>query len=307
MNIFKLSNNDSLTINSHNNGLFFNFSKIDSNLKKILVIVKDYNNTECFRRELEIKNLSAQLRIDGVPTGTYELNIYVFNEEQNLFWPYLCNHEIIINIDMSYNISFVTPRPLLNNTMVLGDVSRKEKSFIDRCLEATPYIQKDDPQIVSLAKHITTGKLFPYLKVLAIHDWVASNIYYDIDAYNSGKYKELDPSALGVLSSRKSVCQGYSNLSIALLRSIGIPAYAQYCFALGMSSKGNWTNNNNMEAPANHQITLALSNNKWLIMDETWDSTNKYENGQYIKGDRVLHKYFDTTIKFISATHRFIL
>lgn len=307
MDTFKLSNKDSLTINAHNNSLLFNLSKIDSNFKKILIIVRDYNNTEYFRKELEIKNLSAQLKIEGVPIGTYELNIYVFNEEQNLFWSYLCNHEIVINIDMSYNVSFITPRTLLKNTMVIGDVSRKEKSFIDSCLEATPYIQKDDPQIVSLAKHITAGKLIPYLKVLAIHDWVASNIYYDVDAYKSGKYTELDPSALGVLASRKSVCQGYSNLSIALLRSIGIPAYAQYCFALGMSSKGNWANKNNMEASANHQITLAFTNNQWLIMDETWDSTNKYEKGQYIKGDRVLHKYFDTTIKFISATHRFTL
>ena len=90
MDTFKLSNKDSLTINAHNNCLLFNLSKIDSNFKKVLIIVKDYNNTEYFRKELEIKNLSAQLKVDGVPIGTYELNIYVFNEEQNLFWSYLC-------------------------------------------------------------------------------------------------------------------------------------------------------------------------------------------------------------------------
>lgn len=305
MDTFRSSNNDSLIIQSVKDKLYFNISKSESKFHHILIIISDYNNRECLKTELHIQNYSANLSISGIPPGNYELNVYVYNESKKMYWPYFCNHEIVINISHNAFVSFLPPKPLLYNSILYGDLSRKDDFFIIKCLEATPFIQKDDLRIISLAKHITSGKLFPYLKVKAIHDWVAENIYYDLDAYYSGNYTELDPSALGVLSSRKSVCQGYSNLSIALLRSIGIPAYAQYCFALGVSSKGTWINNCNMSASANHQITLAYANKKWLIMDETWDSTNKYQNGRYIKGDGVSHKYFDTTISFISATHRF--
>ena len=86
-------------------------------------------------------------------------------------------------------------------------------------------IQSNDPEIVSLANFIISGSSGDYAKARAIHDWVASNIYYDVDlgSVSAGPVHE-GKSALDVLNSKRGICDGYTNLTIALLRAVGIPA-----------------------------------------------------------------------------------
>ena len=165
-----------------------------------------------------------------------------------------------------------------------------------------------EPEIAILSRNITIGLLSNYQKILAIYDWVASEIYYDFDSLNNGTYVKNDHSALGVLKSRKTVCQGYTNLMVALLLAIGIPAKGLSCFSLGISTNGGWELEENLMAESNHIIPIAFYSNRWIIMDVTWDSDNEFINGKFIKksGIKVSRKYFDTTLEFISNTHRFI-
>ena len=118
----------------------------------------------------------------------------------------------------------------------------------------------------------------------------------------------MDSSALGTLSSKKSVCQGYSDLSVALLRAAGIPAMALSCFALGISIEKKWTPQILGSTETNHCITAAFGekHKRWMIMDITWDSDNEYVNGTFKSksGLGKHHKYFDVTIPFLSFTHR---
>ena len=61
------------------------------------------------------------------------------------------------------------------------------------------------------------------VKIRKVHDWVASNIWYDYDGLASGA---AHTDEKGALEDRRAVCWGYANLTAALLRSLGIPATA---------------------------------------------------------------------------------
>ena len=127
-----------------------------------------------------------------------------------------------------------------------------------------------------------------------------------MDALISGNYQNMDTSALGTLQSKRSVCQGYSDLSVALLRAIGIPAIGLSCFALGISTDKKWTPHILNSTETNHRITAAFTQNRCLLMDITWDSDNEYKNGVFgnKSGMGRTYKYFDVTIPFLSFSHR---
>ena len=159
-------------------------------------------------------------------------------------------------------------------------------------------------EIVSKAYEITKWCFTDYSKALAIHDWIAENIYYDWDSYTNCK---IDYSKLGkasqVFSRKLAVCAGYSDLAVSMLRSLGIPAFSQSCYALGFSTSGRWTDKN-VHNQSNHAITMVYLQKRWMIMDITWDSQNKYQHGSFQQKGHVDHRYFDPTLQYFSNTHK---
>ncbi len=83
-------------------------------------------------------------------------------------------------------------------------------------LQATDMVQKDDPEIASLASSLTASANTEYAAVSSILNYVADNIKY---TYNPPKY-----DAIYTLKTRTGNCQNFAHLSIAMLRSVGIPA-----------------------------------------------------------------------------------
>ena len=147
---------------------------------------------------------------------------------------------------------------------------------------------------------MTKGKTSAYDKLIAVHDWVASNIYYDYDALRSGGGWPVD--AAETLRMRRTVCEGYANLATAMLRANGIPAKTIIGYAL-YDNEDSWNLSNMYGDRANHAWTQAFVNGRWILMDVTWDSDNSYENGAY-HTSKALHTYFDSTLEFFSYTHR---
>ena len=149
--------------------------------------------------------------------------------------------------------------------------------------------QSDDPSIVAQAETITGGISGDYEKAKAIHEWVCRNI-----SYGSGRTIAAD-----VLQDRVSVCEGYTNLTVALLRASGIPAKYAHGFALGSTGRKRpevFYDISNTEA--NHAWTEAFVDGRWIIMDTTWDSTTgRYRTGNY--------KYFDISLREISKSHKY--
>ncbi|MBU3101776.1 transglutaminase domain-containing protein [Clostridium sp. DSM 17811] len=56
---------------------------------------------------------------------------------------------------------------------------------------------------------------------------------------------------------------------------------------------------------SNHAWNEAFVDARWVIIDTTWDSTNRYKNGIFMKGD-IRHIYVDPTLKVFSLDHKII-
>jgi len=163
-------------------------------------------------------------------------------------------------------------------------------------------IQSDDPEIVALAETITKDINNDLQKAKAIHLWVAGNIFYDRDLYN---YKVFDIDAIKyryergystyVLQNKRGVCDGYASLTVALLRAAGIPA--KYIPGYGY---------NNRSSIEGHAWTEAYVDNKWINMDTTWDSKNKYENGNFSDKQAPGSSWFNVPDKEFSRTHMYL-
>ena len=203
-------------------------------------------------------------------------------------------------------IGSIIARTFENNKRIFIELN--EKFFRDYNSNIVPTSQFIPDEIVKLAHKITRFSYSNYEKILAVHDWVASNIYYDYDSLSDNSYIHQKRDALSVVNRKRTVCAGYSELAVTLLRAVGVAAVNMDCFALGGSTCGDWEVPSNMEDEANHVVTFAYADDRWLMMDVTWDSDNEYRNGNYGKksGYGVSHQYFDCTLAFFSYTHRFI-
>ena len=174
---------------------------------------------------------------------------------------------------------------------------------ISEALKSTPSIESDKSDIKELAKRITANAEKDYDKIRKIHDWVCSNIVYDTDKLRSSS---TVPYAAGkVLESKSAVCLGFSTLTAALCRSVGIPCNVVSGYALGVGEDTEWSVETINTEEQNHAWNEAYVDGRWVIMDTTWDCPNKIENGERITGE-VSHIYFDANIDFFSTNHKII-
>ena len=91
----------------------------------------------------------------------------------------------------------------------------------------------------------------------------------------------------------------------ALCRAEGIPCNVVTGYALGVSGDTKWTDENIATDEQNHAWNEVYVDGRWVIVDTTWDSGNKIENGMWIDGS-VSHLYFDANLQFFSSNHRII-
>ena len=168
-------------------------------------------------------------------------------------------------------------------------------------LKPSPHIESDSEEILDRAAEITRDRSGDLDKARAIHDWVCNNIWYDMDmAAKKLAVLITDQEALKTLENRRAICQGYANLTVALLRAAGIPAK----YVEGRSNE-NGFKQSDLDDRGNHAWTEALIDGKWVIIDTTWDSGNRWENGRktysYGMMDR---KYFNVSLRGFSRDHR---
>lgn len=83
-------------------------------------------------------------------------------------------------------------------------------------LKSSDMVQSDASTIANHARQLTGNAKNQYQAVTAITNWVADNIKY---TFNPPQY-----DASYTLSTKSGNCQNFAHLSIALLRSVGIPA-----------------------------------------------------------------------------------
>lgn len=275
--------------------------------KKLLFCIYNDVDEEIINTSINL-SLNKKIPLRPVPDGKYYLNIYINSGHIFDFKYYAYFQPRSISLLVKNNRWHFIVAPIINiNRKVISKLLTTDKALL-YYQQPSALSQSDDYQIIDLAKKITRFKITPMQKILAIHDWVAENIYYDYDALSDRSCDNEEYSAVDVLKNKKCVCRGYANLAVALMRAVGIPAVGQRCYALNIDNDGGWDKEENQSARANHIIAIAFVESRWIYMDITWDSDNRYENGKFIQrtGQGISRKYFDTTLEMISNTHKFV-
>ena len=269
--------------------------------KYIWIILKDSNGKEVYNNIASNSTGSISLYLDKIAEGKYSVNLYTSSERYGSYKSLIYGNDIEI-LYKDGKLSFV-PYPYYDHNMAVVNNKRTDEKALAYYRQPSSNIQSDNQEIIDLANSITAGIANDYDKAVAIHDWVCNNIYYDWDSYLSKNYTGIDTSALGTLHSKRSVCDGYSNLTAALLRAAGVPAKKISGFALGVSSD-YWPENYDPNKDTNHAWNEFWANGRWVILDTTWDSDNVWRNGGIEKntGLRGYH-YFDINVGLLSADH----
>ena len=221
----------------------------------------------------------------------------------------LCSHipgtdwyATYLRVPISVNVREVyihnTPA-IVYNTDILKRIP-KDSSFLESCLQNNDYFQCAEKPIKRVAATIAKDcSDDSYLRVLAVHKFVMSYLYYDHDELQAEVRQ--DDSALAVLKRRRTTCRGYVSLCVSLLRAMNIPAQQLPCY---VEKPGKMIDIQNVKPRTNHVVAAAFADNRWIIMDPSRDSHNKYENGKYYNNhEKPSLAHFDMTEQFFSFTH----
>lgn len=278
----------------------------DNDKKWLLVRI---NNKESGANQIEkVYNRDAGGQYDfpvsvaNLREGEYYVELYG-NDEKYHTYRGIVNAALILKVTGS-DVYFV-PSPVYGTNLRIFKGNEIEP--LDKLMTAETRADKAASiEMNTLAAEITKDCGSEYEKALAIHDWVADYVYYDMDFLN-GKTNSTNITSKSVLDNKYAVCSGYSNLTKDLLTAAGIPSKVVYGYALGVSEEDDdWADVNLNRQRSNHAWNEAYVDGRWIIIDATWDSNNDYEAGNFTKGDGTSHLYFDSTVEFLSATHRSI-
>ncbi len=132
------------------------------------------------------------------------------NKFQRVSWSNV-NQDIRVNLNYTANLHTQLTDMASKTGFPLGSLASKESLY----LQHTEMVQGNS-EIKSLARQLTSGAKSEYEAVSAIINWVTDNIKY---TFNPPQY-----DAAYTLSTKSGNCQNFAHLSIALLRSAGIPA-----------------------------------------------------------------------------------
>lgn len=270
------------------------FNDVPDSLKSCSLWVRLYSESEgkeIFKKICNPNESMISIDLTGYEDGTYRLYLYYQNGSSSNYRGYWWDAGApkITKSGTDYNFKF---------SEYYKEVEAIHKSMVtyDYALEyfkkPSYWVESDSNIIKEKAKEITKTATTDYERIYQVYEWVINNIYYDYDGLY-GK-TEIEPSALEVLKEKKGVCQGYADLTAALLRSLNIPT-----MVVG-GNAGSPIDKNNL----NHAWNMAYTDGRWIFLDTTWDSHNRYENGEYITNEPNKNRmWFDMSLEMIAYSH----
>ena len=128
-----------------------------------------------------------------------------------------------------------------------------------------------ESSIASVARYIVQQEPDPWMRVKALHDYVADRVSYDVEAYRSKTYPPQDAET--VFRTRRSVCAGYANLLAAMGTAAG-----DEIVVVGGDSR---TNGRELTGEG-HAWNAARIGGRWTLLDATWDAGAVTE-GRFVK------------------------
>ena len=240
-------------------------------------------------------------KVMTIPDGTYQFTVYTGHDAIGEYSSAVYNY-IFLQEDEN-GVWSVSTSPVYEHNLSMYEKNKSKSAALASRFD----ICSDELNVISLAQSITQSCGSDYEKALAIHDWVCKNIYYDEAAVRRNGTNDSPRNATDVIAARKAVCLGYSNLYAALCRAVGIPCNVITGYAISEESEeSTWTEKALTTAEANHAWNEAYIDNRWVIVDTTWDSKNKLIDGRKETSDDISYLYFDANIRFFSQNHKII-
>jgi hypothetical protein len=160
-------------------------------------------------------------------------------------------------------------------------------------------------EIKTLSNSLVSGAGSEYAKIKALADYVGDTVAYDLDAAHN--YVGFDEICIrNVLDRKRSTCAGFANLFSSLCNAQGI-----YCVNIRGASPGDgvtWADLGNSNVPRNHEWNAVWYNaeSRWIYVDCTWNSTNRFQNGTFKSGARV-DTFFDLDAERFAIEHKAII
>lgn len=204
-----------------------------------------------------------------------------------------------------YKNSKAIPEVLENNINKMKKINSYGPEFVIDYITTTG--NKSDvvgtlDKIQKLSDSLSSGLTDDYDKMKVFSYYVRENIYYDFDAaHNSVTFDVI--CLQNVLERKRTTCAGYSNLFSALCNAQGI-----YCINIRGAAPGDGITRqtlNSENAATNHEWVAAYyeKENRWVYVDDTWNSNNSYRNGTF-KYYESTTRYFDISLELLSIEHK---
>lgn len=240
-------------------------------------------------------------KIFTIPRDTHQLAIFAGSQRYGNFESMVYNYYYLSTDEQGNYIHEPSPVHAEN-------VAAYEKiKSVSNALKSTYSVDWRNDEIKRTAQEITAPYQSNYDKAVALHDWVCKNVYYDRDSIN-GDYNTAPYTASDVLEQKRAVCLGYADLYAALCRAVDIPCNVVTGYALGVNSstENTWNEKSMTDTEGNHAWNEVYLDNRWVIVDTTWDSKNVIENGKKTTDENISYMYFDANLRFFSQNHRII-
>jgi len=172
----------------------------------------------------------------------------------------------------SINVEVITKFDLPTEIPFPIDFNSLPEDIRNSYLQPEPnLIQSDHPDIIAKANEIVTGTTRQAEAVEAIITWVRAHVEYD-RAFGTNR------DALSVLRDLRSTCTGFSRLTVALLRSVGIPSRVQRgCTAPPWYSAGGGTG-------ASHSWVEVYYEDLGWAVSEPQSTANSIMPGVFVNG-----------------------
>jgi len=146
---------------------------------------------------------------------------------------------------------------------------------IDLCALNTP--PSAQASVESLASYLAAPARNEREKARSIFRWITKNIDYNVAGYFSGSYGAANASDL--LKTRKSVCDGYSDLFESLATEAGLDAVRIAGYGKGYGYKPG----ENISGQSNHAWNAVKINGSWYLVDCTWGAGYIDEDKKYVR------------------------
>jgi transglutaminase-like putative cysteine protease len=127
--------------------------------------------------------------------------------------------------------------------------------------------------IAGVGRYIAQHESNQWLRIKALHDYVADRVAYDVASYRRGDYGPQDAET--VFRRRLSVCAGYANLLAALAEAAG-----EKVVVVGGDARSDGAD----VTGEGHAWNAARVGGRWVLLDATW-------NAGYIDGERFVKQY----------------